>query len=104
MKRASTFELYLPSGRICRFGAGPLRGIYLLLLLALGAIFGAALFAVGGTGGVECAANDVIANARQIFHTAAAHEHDQVLLQVVADAGNVRRDLFTVGQANARDF
>ena len=71
---------------------------------ALGAVFRAALLAVGGAGGIERTADDVVANAREIFHTAAAHEHDRVLLQVMADAGDVRRHFLAVGQAHARDF
>jgi hypothetical protein len=35
----------------------------------------------------------VVANARQILDAAAAHEHDAVLLQVVALAADVRNDL-----------
>ena len=40
---------------------------------------------------VERAADDVVAHARQILHAAAADQHDRVLLQVVALAGDVAR-------------
>src|SRR5271168_1946043 len=76
----------------------------LLLLLALGAVFRAALLAVGRARRVERAANDVIAHAREILDASAAYEHDRVLLQVVADARDVGRDFFPVGQAHARHF
>src|SRR5579875_844798 len=74
---------------------------------ALGAlcpVLGAALLAVGHANRIERAAHDVVTNARQILHTAAADEHDGVLLQIVADAGDVGRDLDTVGQAHTRDL
>jgi len=38
-------------------------------------------------------AHDVVANTRQVLHAAAAHEHDAVLLQVVAFAADVGNDL-----------
>ena len=48
------------------------------------------------------AANDVVANAGKILHTAAANEHDRVLLEVVSFAGDVGGDFEAVGQANTR--
>ena len=53
---------------------------------------------------VERAADDVIADARQVLDAAAANEHQRVLLQVVADARDVGRDLDPVGQPHARDL
>src|SRR6478752_2239487 len=85
-----------------RFGAGPLRGISALLLL--GAVAAASLLAVLHALRVERAAHDLVADTREVLHAAAAHEHDRVLLQVVADAGDVRRDLGTGGQLDARDL
>ena len=61
--------------------------------LPLRAVAAAGLLAVRDAGRVERAADDLVTHARQVFHTAATHEHDRVLLQVVADAGDVRRDL-----------
>src|SRR5882724_6144274 len=75
-----------------------------LRLRALGSVLGARLLAVGDAGGVERAAHNVITDTRQVFHAAAADEHDGVLLQVVADAGDVSGDFNAVGEANARDF
>src|ERR1700727_1074971 len=71
---------------------------------ALGAIFGAALLTVGHADRVQSAAHYVIAHTGQILYTAAADEHDRVLLQVVADTGDIGGDFHTVGQANAGDL
>src|SRR6266851_3076123 len=60
-----------------------------LRLFALGPVLGARLLAVLGACGVERAADDVVADARQVLHLAPADEHHGVLLQVVADAGDV---------------
>src|ERR1700687_3723929 len=97
-----------------RRGTNPLRGMrffssFPALLLrrglgSLGAIFRAPLLAVLNTGGIERPANHVIAHAGKILYAAAAHEHDRVLLQVVADPGNVSGDFNAVCQAGARDF
>src|SRR6187200_3582602 len=76
----------------------------LSLLRALGAVLGARLLAVFDALQVERAAYDVIPNARQILDAAAAHEHDAVLLQVVAFAADVRNDLEAVRQAHLGDF
>src|SRR5579872_2967497 len=71
---------------------------------ALGAVFRAALFAIRNTRGIERAAHHVIANAGKILHAASADQHNGVLLQIVADAGDVGGDLDSVGQPDARDF
>src|SRR5580765_3394870 len=76
----------------------------LSLLRALRAVFGSSLHPSLHADRVERPADDVIANARQILDAAAANEHQRVLLQVVADAGNVGRHLDAVGQPHARDF
>src|SRR5262249_153288 len=49
-------------------------------------------------------ADDVIAHSGKVLHAAAADEDHGVLLQVVADAGDVRRDLDAVGEAYSRDL
>src|SRR5690606_20332994 len=48
--------------------------------------------------------DDPVADTRQVLHTAAAHEHDGVLLQVVADAGDVGRDLDPAAQLHTGDL
>src|ERR1700704_696127 len=77
------------------------RGIWLALL---GAVLGARLLAVGDAGGVERVAHDLVAHARQVLDAATAHEHDGVLLQVVADARDVAGDLHAVREPHARDL
>src|SRR6185369_824574 len=47
------------------------------------------------------AADDLVSNARQVLHPATTHKHDRVLLQVVADARDVGRDLDAVAQTDA---
>src|SRR5215217_1550762 len=70
----------------------------------LGAVARARLLAIANAGRVECAANDLVADAREVLHAAAANEDDGVLLQVVADARDVGRDLDAGRQADARDL
>src|SRR5687768_14668149 len=87
---------------IGRFGAGPLRGISALLLL--GAVAAASLLTVLDALGVERAADDLVADTGKVLHPAAADEHDRVLLEVVAHARDVRRDLDAAGQSHTSDL
>src|SRR3954451_24731765 len=82
-----------------RFGAGPLRGMSALLLLR--PVAAASLLAVADALGVERPANDLVADAGEVLHSATAHEHDRVLLQVVTDARDVGGDLDLAGQPHA---
>src|SRR5262249_35058313 len=75
-----------------------------VLLRALGAVFGPALFAVLYAGGVERPAHNVIAHSRQIFHTAPPHEHNRVLLKVVADPRYIGSDFKARSELDARHF
>jgi len=84
------------------------RSLLLLLLCrcrsalgALGSVLGTALLAVGDADRIQSSADNVIADAGKILDAAAADEHNRVLLEVVADAGDVGGDLDPVGQANA---
>src|SRR5947207_3978516 len=79
-------------------------GIRVLSFRALGAVLGAALFAVGHADRIQGSADDVVAHAGKILHASAPNHHDRVLLKVVTDSGDVRRDFDAIGQANARDF
>src|SRR5579884_3943199 len=72
--------------------------------LGLHAVLRAGLLALAHAGGVERAADHLVAEARQVLDPAAAHEHPRVLLQVVALAGDVGADLHAVGQPHARDL
>src|SRR5579875_844152 len=96
------------SGSIGRTWAAARRGIsgpeLRAGLLGLDAVLRAGLLAVAHAGGVQRAANHLVAEARQILDAAAAHEHDRVLLQVVALAGDVGANLHAVGQPHASDL
>src|SRR5262245_15021110 len=70
-------------------------------LRALRAVFRPPLLAALDAPGAERSANHVISDTRQVLHTAAADEHQRVLLQVVADAGDIGGDFDAVGQADA---
>src|SRR6185503_6251498 len=76
--------------------------VVFLLLRALCAVLRSTLLPALHADRVERAADDVVADARQVLHTAAANQHQRVLLQVVADAGDVGRHLDAVGEAHAR--
>src|SRR5207249_7197310 len=69
------------------FRSGSLPG----LLRTLRAVLGARLLALIHSRGVERAADDMVADARQVLHAAAADHHDRVLLQVMPLTRDVRR-------------
>src|SRR5262249_13627529 len=69
-------------------------------LVPLGAVAAAGLLAVLDTTRVERASDDLVPHTGQVLHPAAAHEHDRVLLEVVALAGNVGGDLHPAGEAH----
>jgi hypothetical protein len=71
---------------------------------SLRAVPTARLLAPAHTLGVERAADDLVANAGQVLHPAAADEHDRVLLQVVPDARDVCRDLDARREPHAGDL
>src|SRR5690349_20405706 len=73
-------------------------------LLLLRAVTAARLLAVADALGVQRTANNLVPDAGEVLHPAATHEHDRVLLQVVTDAGDVRRHLETAHQPNAGDL
>src|SRR5260370_6730983 len=81
-----------------------LRGIQYLRFRSLRPVLGGALLAVGNAGCIQRAANHVITNARKILDAAAANQHDRVLLQVVADTGDVRGHFDSIGESHARHF
>src|SRR6185503_17667920 len=61
-------------------------------LWTFGAVLRTALLAIADADGIQRAANHVIANARQILDAPATNQNDRVLLQIVSDAGDIRRD------------
>src|SRR5918999_1322672 len=62
------------------------------------------LAAVADAGGVEGPTDDLVADARQVLHSAPTDEHDRVLLEVVTDAGDVSGDFDSRGEANTSDL
>src|SRR5918911_4856216 len=101
-REVTSGELYTGSMTTWCLGAGPFRGMSALLLLR--AVAAARLLAVLDALRVEGPADDLVPDARQVLHTTAADEHDRVLLQVVADPGDVRRDLDAAGQTDTGDL
>src|SRR3954452_3888122 len=78
-----------------------LSGAYCCRLLgALGAVLGAGLAAILDALRIENAAKHVVANARKVAHTAAADQHDAVLLEVVTLARDIADHFALVGQAD----
>src|SRR5438270_13996229 len=88
------------SGSTGRTWAAARRGIQ-MVLFGLHAVLRAGLLAVADAGGVQRPADHLVAEPRQVLDAPAADQHDRVLLQVVALAGDVGADLHTVGQPDA---
>jgi len=74
------------------------------LFRSLGAVAGASLSAVRDSLSVKFAADDVIADTRQILDPSAADHYHGVFLQVVAFSRDIGRDFDSVGQAHSGDF
>src|ERR1700674_5193175 len=89
----SIFAFPISAALLRTCGLGPLRTVLRTSLLA-----------VLHARGVQRSAHDVIPHSRQILHAAAANQHDGVLLQVVADTGNISRHFNRIRQSNARYF
>ena len=96
--------LWRDDGHCCPSHSGRYLSALLALFRALGAVLGARLPAVLDALRVEHAAKHVIAHARKVAHTAAADQHDAVLLEVVALAGDVADHFALVGQADLGDL
>ena len=82
------------------------KGVKLLLtrLGSLGAVLAAALTAAVNALSVEGAADDVVTDAGKVLDTAATDHDDGVLLQVVADAGDIGGTFETVGKTDTGDL
>src|SRR5690606_3950649 len=95
------------SGRIFLFSTTRRRGISNLYPAStglLGSVLGTPLLAVGDADRVQGTTDDVVTNAGQVLHTAAADEHHGVLLQVVAHARDGARHLDAVAEPNTGDL
>src|SRR6201996_2413334 len=73
-------------------------------LLLLRAVTAAGLLAVADTLSVQRTADDLVTDAGEVLHTTATHEHDRVLLKVVADARDVRRHLDLAAELHTSDL
>mmetsp|Transcript_17545 Transcript_17545/g.44175 ORF Transcript_17545/g.44175 Transcript_17545/m.44175 type:complete len:209 (-) Transcript_17545:116-742(-) len=74
------------------------------LLRLLRTIVRTALLTVFDGLGIQGTTHDVIAHARKVFHTAAADQHNRVLLQVVAFARNIAQRFEAGRQAHLGHF
>src|SRR5262245_21852953 len=88
VRLAGTVWYFALRGMLVRRGIGGS-----LLPAGLRAVLAATLLAVAHAGRVKGAADDVVLDRGEVLHPATTHEHDGVLLQVVADARDVGRDL-----------
>src|SRR5919106_4976698 len=70
----------------------------------LGAVLGASLRAIAHARGIQRGADDLVAHPGKVLHPAPANEHDRVLLEVVADAGDICGDFDRRGEADASDL
>src|SRR6266550_559064 len=85
---------------ISRRGALPRRGILSLPR----AVFTATALAVRNARRVQCAADNVVAHAGQVFDAPAPDQDDRVLLEAVAFAWNIGGYFHSVCQPDAGDF
>ena len=82
-------------------------GEELLLLASLGTlctVLGTGLHTTLNTLSIQSTTDDVVTNTGKVLNTAAADQNNGVLLQVVADTGNVSGNFHTIGQANTSDL
>lgn len=80
------------------------RARHLRFLRTLRTILRAATLPVGNTRRIQHPAHDMVTHTRKILHSSAANHHDGMFLQIVSDAGNVRRHFHAIGKTNACDF
>jgi hypothetical protein len=74
---------------------------YTLLLCT---VFASALLAIRNPGTVKNAANNMVANTRQVSNAAATNNNGAVLLQVVVNPRDVGRNLLAVGEPDTGYF
>src|SRR5437867_8805250 len=74
------------------------------LRAGFGAVLRTGLLATAHPGGVQGRPDHLVPDAGEVLHAAPAYQHDRVLLEVVADAGDVGGDLDARGQTDASDL
>src|SRR5574338_624776 len=72
-----------------------------LLALLLGAVLGTALLAVVYALEVKATTDNVVTHTWKVLNASTAHQHNSVLLQVVAFATDVSPDFVAAAQAHA---
>src|SRR5258707_14908293 len=100
----TSFERWIGSASTGRIWAAARRGTSGPRLFLLHAVLRARLLAIAHAGRVERAADHLVAHARQVLDAAPAHEHHRVLLQVVALARDVGRDLDRARDTDTRNL
>src|SRR5262249_47510215 len=73
---------------------------HVALFRSLRSVFGTPLSPFLNPNGIQSSANDVIANAREIFDATSSDKHDRMLLQIVSDAGNIRSHFDSVRESD----
>ena len=79
----------------------------LLLLTGLGTlstVLGTGLHTTIDTLSIQSTTDDVVTHTGKVLYTTATDHNHRVLLQVVADTGDISGDFHTVGQANTSDL
>ena len=79
----------------------------LLLLASLGTlctVLGTGLHTAIDALSIQSTTNDVITDTGKVLNTTATDQNNRVLLQVVANTGNVSGNFHTVGQAHTSDL
>src|SRR5262249_27997603 len=99
---ATSLSPYFGSGKTSLFLTSPLRGIVLFRFLR--SVFGAPLPPFLNPNGIQSSANDVIANAWEIFDATSSDKHDRMFLQIVSDAGNIRSNFDSVREPDTGHF
>src|SRR3954466_688242 len=98
----TTTDRKIGPGISSRRGAGPLRGMR--LLLPLRAVAATRLLALRDARRVERATDDLVTHARKGLHKTTAHGHDRVLLQVVSFTRDVSGDFDAGSESHTRDL
>jgi hypothetical protein len=68
-----------------------------LLFRPFGSILGAPLTPVRHTQGIKSSTHNMIANTWQVLYPATANQYNRVLLKIMADTGNIRGNLDSIG-------
>src|SRR5438876_9584722 len=71
---------------------------------AFDAVFGTADTTLFHSSGIKSATDNVITDTGEVFHTAATHQNDGMLLQIVAFVRDVSDDFIAVSQAHFGHF